>query len=396
MVVKPSEVEGQSERVFGHFPNGGVVFNNHIPAFKSRSGFLSAKKATENKGFQLVKYRAGSSVEIWQGTRFVTVGDLGDSLFSINRKLTVGGTNGGCDFQGAIAEILVFGEILAAKDDIIFSNYLMHKWKSILVSSFKPVICVDNGDISQSIRIWNPPLNTTTASQRNEWKKLLYSESLTLKRASKMDKKVLSTEIEHRLKQSRFEIFGAPCKKESQPVVKQSNLDPLPLDTATSSTPETKKKKSCVRPFTNAILDWQPPTAASRSSKDEWNDAIRNTKREISKLLIGGQELIQILNGYSRHLNAHRDIVFAGICDDDVPSVKFQKLCSTAEIISWKPPTESTADSKSQWGNTIVAAKSKISKFTRGGAELNQFLTNTIRDLEQQRYNLFKTVCDNI
>jgi len=416
----------------GHFPNGALfLMDSGIPAFKTKSGILKLKQnsrsETNRNGFMILTFRFGhqSGVELGiDGSNLVRVGTEHDIIFSNNRKFTIGGANGQCEFNGYIGEILLYRKELDNSLINKVNAYLLEKWNDEIKVSIKDdkfefksyqneidqivgrsdVLCYD-GDYDmedndpktpKSIISWNPKADTktTTMGQRKAWARIIQAARKALGKYHGKRNEI--QELEIRLSKERENIFGPPCST----IMKQSNrLQPLSNPKQDNKQQKQTSTTNCPqREFTNAILDWKPPKSANKENRDRWSDQVEKVKKEIGAFQFGGAKLHEFLRKHVRDMNNLRDKMFANDCDEILPIIEdnSSKTDCKAEsgILDWKPPENADALALESWNDAIRKAKASIAGFDKGGEPLRQFLRSLVRNLEDKQRKIFAKICN--
>jgi len=131
VVIAPDNLPAdQNQRYFGHYGNGQFRYNTGMA-----SGWFGANaNQTDTAGieagkFAILTYRLDSNVEIGINGREPSPGTTSTPSFTTTSSLAVGGVgDGGGNFAGDIAEVLVYDHALSATDRSDVEWYLMQKW----------------------------------------------------------------------------------------------------------------------------------------------------------------------------------------------------------------------------------------------------------------------------
>lgn len=431
VVVRPStDPESAHQRIFGHFPNGGFIFDGKKAGFKSKHGYLFPRTSQKNlrgaapsdgdvdmSEFHILKFRISekSGVEVGSSHTkdFTSVGVHHDALFSINQKLSLGGTNGGCEFSGGIGELMAFSSPLTDAQDIVVMKYLTGKWHhksstTTVMDQATPntdekCVTYKKGDTS-TIMDWLPDADVVVSrQQREEWHSLVHKLKLEIARAEPTRKLLLDRTARAELVQHRVRIFGEPCKttkfktnevvsppkhiiRREEPVTRESikdslnqakhatlsntestnNVETATTESATSSstsltsstttsTASGSKCKGITRPATNMILEWTVPSGASSDARYEWEDATDKVRTNLAKMVVGGPALQQYLKQQARYLNNLRDRLFADVCDDEPRPKTVQITDSSASTSNTENPSVTSSSSSSSLNTSITA-----------------------------------------
>ncbi|CAK9105212.1 Uncharacterized protein SCF082_LOCUS49042 [Durusdinium trenchii] len=434
--------EGEFQRLFGHFPNGGLFLDSSGPVFKSKHGFLSFKGGkqrlrggAEDKSlrekipFQILKFRVGDlngvEIGISQGA-FRPVGPVHDALFSRNQKLTIGGVNGGCEKSGGVGEVLVFDGLLDDSRDKSVIAYLRAKWEPVpdrdgFVEEGVP--SCTKYDPEDSVLDWIPGKETSKA-QQIEWQDLVHVQKTRLAATPKASQHVKAHGAVAVLRQERRRIFGDPCRQDhlSHSARLDAPTSSAPIRPNPASSAKANSRGPCQgqqRPFSNDILSWKVPSGASREARQEWQNSVDRARARLTSFDKGGSELQALLLQVASEQNALRDKLFANVCDDDdqrhgvhredaiaespqkmtkaplsKPSVSPKVDCSnTDNIMDWVPPPQAPNKDRFEWEDRVAGARKSINSFQRGGAELHDLLRKIVRDLALLRENLFASNC---
>ena len=251
---------GAVQRLFGTFPNGGAVFDGTRAGFKTRQGVIVARggkagdaaaaaalESGPSSAFRVFKWRVGmAGVEIGEGLgRFLKAGTAHDAEFTDNPQLTIGGTNAGCEFDGAIGEVLVFNSLINDNMDAVASGYMIKRWVvsqakegpassvaattpgSAAAGAGPPIAgstsasgCVRYSDGvpgGEDVFAWLPPVEGTTLQQRVEWDRLVRTVHAGVARAAPASRNVAGRRAKAELKRERARLFGEPCKDAAVP-----------------------------------------------------------------------------------------------------------------------------------------------------------------------------------
>jgi len=336
---------GELMRMFGHFPNGGFLHDGQNPIFKSKHGFLGPKtnlKRLRKQGrVELLKFRVGPLKGVEIGTReagFRVFGVSHDALFSLNQKLSVGGTNGGCESNVSIAEILVFDSTLSDSSDKVVvqalsENYFNRK-TTVQLEDQLPIDCIHfDKKNSKDLFQWMPPLtNDVSDGKRREWESIVRKHLKKLSRLSGAEQLTSEAEVRWKLMQHRVRVFGEPCK------LLQDNsflLPPKHADEIFGMEERVEKfdnsedlyivkenfRSNC--DFNGDVVAWKAPHTSSRMAKADWNSAVSTALRKIAGFQKGGNELKEFLMNIVLDLKATWSNLFGKLCPEFISRDSF-------------------------------------------------------------------------
>ncbi|GBG25861.1 Hypothetical Protein FCC1311_020802 [Hondaea fermentalgiana] len=337
VVLRPSAADPEAtyQRLFGHFPNGGFLYDGQKAGFKSKHGFLfprmSSKKRLRgadepiaDQEFVLAKYRLGmqSGVEVGTGNSgFLQVGVHHDMLFSVNQKLSVGGSNGGCEFLGGIGEILTFATALTDDHDRMVTQWLTRKWTHDAAEDGpRPVDasarCLDfSARDTEGILDWRPTGSFTKA--RYAWEDAVEQVRAQISGMTTGGAPLLALlkDRSRYLNDLRDTLFGDVCDDEE--VTVKTTKTSVGSDGREVLSEATSKRTNDERPACDTspeIMNWKAPEQASIDDKRAWEDALEKAHGEVQSFQMGGKALETFLKKLVRGLRDTRSSLFGKLC----------------------------------------------------------------------------------
>jgi len=141
VVLAPDSLPlNQNQRFFGHYGNGQLRYNTGLAS--GWFGFNADQADTAGVAvgqFAILTYRFDDDVQIGINGRTPSYGSASNPSFTTTSSLAVGGVgDGGGNFGGDIAEVLVYDNPLPAGDRSDVEWYLMRKWFDATVRPYTP------------------------------------------------------------------------------------------------------------------------------------------------------------------------------------------------------------------------------------------------------------------